>query len=223
MKVKKLQIFSLLLSILLVANCLTACQKKLSSTTENTTTVAGSDLATKYTRCDDESSLVLLKMADGGEIVIELDEKNAPITVDNFKKLVKEKFYNNLTFHRAVAGFVIQGGDPNGDGTGGSKSTITGEFADNGVQNDLADNHERGVVSMARDAISMDSASSQFFIVLATNQNVAASLNGKYAAFGRVIDGMDVVDAISKLETQNQMIKVQPKIEEAYFVKRASK
>lgn len=162
----------------------------------------------------------MLKMADGGEIVIALEPKTAPITVDNFKKLVKQKFYNNLTFHRAVPNFVIQGGDPNGDGTGGAKETITGEFADNGVKNALADNHERGVVSMARNAVSMDSASSQFFIVLSSSADIAASLNGKYAAFGKVVDGMNVVDSISKSETVNQVIKDQPKINEAYFVKR---
>lgn len=222
MKLKKTKVLALFLITVTFINLLAACHKQSNKTQEvvETTTLASSN--SKYIRTEDESSLVLLKMADGGEIVIELAENDAPITVDNFKKLVKEKFYNNLTFHRAVPGFVIQGGDPNGDGTGGSKSTITGEFADNGVENKLADNHERGVVSMARNAISMDSASSQFFIVLDSNPNVAASLNGKYAAFGKVIEGMDIVDAISNLETQNQMIKVQPKIQEVYFVKRNS-
>lgn len=222
MELKRTKVLALLLIAVTFINMLAACHKQSHKTQEvaETTTVASSNA--KYIRTEEESSLVLLKMADGGEIVIELAENDAPITVDNFKKLVKEKFYNNLTFHRAVPGFVIQGGDPNGDGTGGSKSTITGEFADNGVENKLADNHERGVVSMARNAISMDSASSQFFIVLDSNPNVAASLNGKYAAFGKVIEGMSIVDAISNLETQNQMIKVQPKIQEAYFVKRNS-
>lgn len=222
MKLKKTKVLALFLITVTFINLLAACHKQSNKTQEvvETTTLASSN--SKYIRTEEESSLVLLKMADGGEIVIELAENDAPITVDNFKKLVKEKFYNNLTFHRAVPGFVIQGGDPNGDGTGGSKSTITGEFADNGVENKLADNHERGVVSMARNAISMDSASSQFFIVLDSNPNVAASLNGKYAAFGKVIEGMDIVDAISNLETQNQMIKVQPKIQEVYFVKRNS-
>lgn len=222
MKLKRTKVIALFLIAVTFINMLAACHKQSHKTQEvvETTTVASNNA--KYIRTEEESSLVLLKMADGGEIVIELAENDAPITVDNFKKLVKEKFYNNLTFHRAVPGFVIQGGDPNGDGTGGAKSTITGEFADNGVENKLADNHERGVVSMARNAISMDSASSQFFIVLDSNPNVAASLNGKYAAFGKVIEGMDIVDAISNLETQNQMIKVQPKIQEAYFVKRNS-
>lgn len=209
---------SLLLISVLCLLPLSACSKSKSVTA--TTVAQTSAKQSKYVRCDEASNLVMLKMADGSEIVMELAEDKAPITTDNFKKLVKDKFYNNLTFHRAVLGFVIQGGDPNGNGTGGAKETITGEFADNGVKNDLADNHERGVVSMARNATSMDSASSQFFIVLASNSNVAASLNGKYAAFAKVIDGMDVVDAIANLETENQMIKVQPKIQEAYFVKR---
>ena len=208
-----------LLLFLATTLCLsvTSCKK---AKNEVTGSVKESKKQSKYVRSEEETDLVMLKMADGGEIVIALEPKTAPITVDNFKKLVKQKFYNNLTFHRAVPNFVIQGGDPNGDGTGGAKETITGEFADNGVKNTLADNHERGVVSMARNAVSMDSASSQFFIVLSSSADIAASLNGKYAAFGKVVDGMNVVDSISKLETVNQVIKDQPKINEAYFVKR---
>lgn len=222
MKKHTKRLVALLLTVMSLTSLLTACNKSNNSQTVTTTEPVTTANTSKYVRSEEESSLVMFKMADGGDIVIELAEQDAPITTDNFKKLVKEKFYNNLSFHRAVPGFVIQGGDPNGDGTGGSKDTITGEFADNGVENKLADNHERGVVSMAR-AISMDSASSQFFIVLDTNSNVAASLNGKYAAFGRVIEGMEIVDKIASLETQNQMIKVQPKIQEAYFVKRNAK
>lgn len=134
-----------------------------------------------------------MTVKDYGQIVIELYPDKAPITVANFKKLVGEKFYNGLTFHRVVSGFMIQGGDPKGNGTGGSKETIKGEFSANGVANDLS--HTRGVISMAR-SNDMNSASSQFFIMHADN----AGLDGQYAAFGKVISGMDVVDKIAGCE-----------------------
>ena len=124
-----------------------------------------------------------------GTISVALNADAAPITVSNFAGLVEQGFYNGLTFHRVVRDFMIQGGDPNGDGTGGSGTTIKGEFSANGVKNDIA--HVRGTISMARSS-DYNSASSQFFIV----QKTAASLNGQYAAFGNVTDGMDVVDAI---------------------------
>lgn len=132
-----------------------------------------------------------IDVKDYGVIKAELYDDLAPITVANFKKLVNEGFYDNLTFHRIIEGFMIQGGDPNGDGTGGSEETIKGEFSSNGVENDLS--HERGVISMAR-AQDMDSASSQFFIM----HKDAPSLDGQYAAFGRVTEGMDVVDKIAE-------------------------
>ncbi|MBR6530446.1 MAG: peptidylprolyl isomerase [Clostridia bacterium] len=132
---------------------------------------------------------VEITMETGGKICAELYPDLAPITVENFVSLAKKGFYNGLTFHRIVEGFVIQGGDPVGNGTGGSGKNIKGEFAANGVQNDLK--HERGVLSMAR-AMAYDSASSQFFIMLAP----AYYLDGQYAAFGRVTEGMDVVDSI---------------------------
>lgn len=119
--------------------------------------------------------------------VITLYPDTAPITVENFQKLVEEKFYDGLTFHRVVDDFMAQGGDPNGDGTGGSDQTIKGEFSANGVNNTLA--HTRGVVSMAR-STDMDSASSQFFICYTD----CSFLDGNYAAFGLVTEGMDVVD-----------------------------
>ena len=125
-----------------------------------------------------------------GDIVVHLRADAAPITVQNFKDLVASGFYNGLTFHRIVSGFMIQGGDPKGNGTGGSENTIKGEFSENGVANPLS--HTRGVISMARSA-SYDSASSQFFIMHATN----AKLDGQYAAFGEVYSGMDVVDGIA--------------------------
>lgn len=125
-----------------------------------------------------------------GDIVVHLRADAAPITVENFKKLVSSGFYNNLTFHRVVSGFMIQGGDPKGDGTGGSADTIKGEFSSNGVDNPLK--HTRGVISMAR-SNAPDSASSQFFIMHETS----SSLDGNYAAFGEVVFGMETVDGIA--------------------------
>ena len=119
----------------------------------------------------------------------ELDADTAPITVTNFVKLAQEGFYDGLTFHRIMDGFMIQGGDPNGDGTGGSEENIKGEFSNNGVDNDIS--HTRGTISMAR-ASDPDSASSQFFIVQADS----TFLDGDYAGFGHVTEGMDIVDKI---------------------------
>ena len=141
--------------------------------------------------------MVRITMEDGGIIDIELNEEVAPITCENFKKLVKEGFYNGLTFHRVIPGFMIQGGCPLGTGTGGPGWNIKGEFAANGVQNDLR--HTRGVLSMAR-AQPMDSAGSQFFIM----HKDAPHLDGQYAAFGCVMDGMDVVDRIAN-QPRNMM------------------
>lgn len=138
--------------------------------------------------------MVVIEMDNGGVIKIELDEKAAPVTTANFLKLVKEGFYNGLTFHRIIPGFMIQGGDPNGNGTGGSKESIKGEFAANGYNNPIK--HKRGVISMAR-AMDPDSASSQFFIMHAD----APHLDGQYAAFGHVVEGMDVVDEIANVPT----------------------
>ncbi len=124
-----------------------------------------------------------------GTMKIELYPQVAPITVANFEKLVGEGFYDGLTFHRIIRGFMIQGGDPEGTGMGGSKDKIKGEFASNGVKNDLR--HTRGVISMAR-SMMRDSASSQFFIM----HEDAPHLDGEYAAFGKVVEGIEVVDAI---------------------------
>ena len=125
-----------------------------------------------------------------GIIRLELDADNAPITVSNFIDLVNNKFYDGLTFHRIIEGFMIQGGDPQGTGFGGSSKTIKGEFTSNGVANTIS--HVRGVISMAR-SNDPDSASSQFFIV----QQDSTFLDGNYAGFGHVIDGIDVVDKIA--------------------------
>ena len=132
---------------------------------------------------------IVITIKDYGSITVLLDAKAAPITVSNFLKLVEEGFYDGLTFHRIMSGFMIQGGDPKGDGTGGSDTQIKGEFSVNGVDNPLS--HTRGAISMAR-ARAYDSASSQFFIV----HEDSTFLDGQYACFGYVTEGMDVVDAI---------------------------
>lgn len=134
---------------------------------------------------------VEMYIKDYGKVTMELDADTAPITVTNFVNLVKEKFYDGLTFHRIISGFMAQGGDPSGDGTGGSGKNIKGEFSENGVENDIS--HVRGVVSMARSG-DPDSASSQFFIVTDNSK----FLDGKYAAFGKVTDGMGIVDKMVK-------------------------
>ena len=134
--------------------------------------------------------MVIIEMENGKKIKIELNPEVAPISCENFEKLVKEGFYDGLIFHRVIAGFMIQGGCPQGTGTGGPGYTIKGEFAANGVDNPLK--HTRGVVSMAR-AADPDSAGSQFFIV---HEN-APHLDGQYAAFGKVVEGMDAVDEIA--------------------------
>ncbi len=150
-------------------------------------------------------------MKDYGTIKVELDADTAPISVSNFIKLAKDGFYDGLTFHRIISGFMIQGGDPSGNGTGGSDETIKGEFSANGVENGIS--HVRGVISMARSQ-NYDSASSQFFIMHAD----APSLDGQYAAFGKVTEGMEIVDKICEdtpVTDDNGTVKAeeQPKIE----------
>ncbi len=134
--------------------------------------------------------MIVIEMENGKKIKLELYPEAAPITVANFEKLVKDGFYDGLIFHRVIEGFMIQGGDPEGTGMGGAKEKIKGEFLINGVNNPLK--HTRGVISMARSAMP-DSASSQFFIM----HKDAPHLDGQYAAFGKVIEGMDVVDEIA--------------------------
>lgn len=148
-------------------------------------------LSLVLTACQAErpKPVVTIEMAAGGTIKIELDPDAAPNTVNNFIKLVQDGFYNGLVFHRIIPGFMIQGGCPDGNGTGGPGYAIMGEFSANGVRNPLR--HERGVISMARSQL-FDSAGSQFFIMHAESRH----LDGQYAAFGRVISGMEVVDRI---------------------------
>ena len=137
--------------------------------------------------------MVVIEMENGKKIKIELYPEIAPITCANFEKLVKEGFYDGLIFHRVISGFMIQGGDPEGTGMGGAKENIKGEFAQNGVKNDLK--HTRGVISMAR-SMMPDSASSQFFIC----DEDSTFLDGQYAAFGKLVEGYDVLDAIASVE-----------------------
>ena len=166
-----------------------------------------------YTETSDVTNYVKLSVKGYGDIVMELYPDVAPITVANFQMLVHDKFYDGLTFHRVIPNFMIQGGDPNGNGTGGSPNTIKGEFSANGVTNNLS--HTRGVISMARKSSPMDSASSQFFICNADS----TYLDGSYAAFGRVVEGMDVVDAISAVPcNSSDKPLTNVVIEKAYFV-----
>ncbi len=171
--------FALLLCIPLLASC------------------AKDENLAKVDLVDDQTDLVAIQVKEFGTIIVELDPDAAPITVENFKKLVSDGFYDGLIFHRVIKDFVIQGGDPLGNGRGGSDENIKGEFALNGVSNPLK--HERGTISMARSG-DPNSASSQFFICHQTNRQTTG-LDGSYAAFGTVLYGMEVVDAIAEVQT----------------------
>jgi peptidyl-prolyl cis-trans isomerase B (cyclophilin B) len=163
---------------------LSGCTKTPSDNT--TSSKAMADYKSKY---EGKKPIVSIEMEDGSKITAELYPNIAPQTVDNFVDLIQSGFYDGLIFHRVIPGFMIQGGDPKGNGTGDSEKTIPGEFSYNGFENKLK--HTRGVLSMARSQ-SVDSASSQFFIMVKDTD----SLDGKYAAFGKVTDGMDTVDKI---------------------------
>ena len=151
--------------------------------------------------------IVRITMDSGKVIRLELYPETAPITVENFLDLVKKGFYNGLTFHRIISGFMIQGGDPDGNGMGGPGYSIKGEFKSNGVDNPLK--HEKGVISMAR-SMDPNSAGAQFFIM----HEAAPHLDGQYAAFGKVIEGLDVVDEIASVETGFQDAPVEKVIME---------
>ncbi len=154
-----------------------------------------SAFALAFTSCGEGPvHTVVMEVENYGKVTIELYEGYAPLTVQNFVSLVKKGFYDGLTFHRIINGFMIQGGDPNGDSSGDGPNTVKGEFSSNGFDNPLK--HERGVISMAR-SNDKDSASCQFFIVHQTSDNNTQSLDGNYAAFGRVIEGMEIIDKIA--------------------------
>ena len=155
--------------------------------------------------------MVIIEMENGGKIELELYPEAAPKTVENFLKLVGEGFYDGLTFHRVIPGFMIQGGDPLGNGMGGSENKIRGEFRSNGHNNPIK--HERGVISMAR-SYDKNSASSQFFIMHAD----APHLDGEYAAFGKVVSGIEVVDEIASIPTDySDRPKIAVRIKKAYI------
>lgn len=154
--------------------------------------VEGNESSLNY---DTENPVVAMYIKGYGSIVMELYPKIAPNTVANFISLTKSGFYDQNTFHRLVPGFVLQGGDPDGTGSGGPEYSIKGEFTDNGFENNLS--HKKWVISMARTSDNMDSAGSQFFICLGDASN---SLDGGYAAFGKVIDGFDTIELIAKKE-----------------------
>ena len=181
---------------LLLAVCLlltvTACGTQGTATSQtDVTTLTGEDAYTSQFELLDENLTyyVDMEIADYGTVTVQLDQSAAPITAANFVALAESGFYDGLTFHRIISGFMVQGGDPKGNGTGGSDTKIKGEFAANGWDNPIK--HARGVISMARSK-AYDSASSQFFIMHAD----APHLDGGYAAFGYVTEGMEVVDAV---------------------------
>lgn len=175
-----------LLFVTMVMLILAACG---SETTNDTAQESTPD----YTADITKNPIVTITMENDEKIIIELEPKTAPNTVANFITLVEDGFYDGLIFHRVIPGFMVQGGDPDGTGTGGPNYSIKGEFTSNGFENSLI--HERGVLSMARSG-QPDSAGSQFFIMV----DQASHLDGKYAAFGKVIEGMDIVDQIVAVE-----------------------
>lgn len=185
------KLFVTLLTALFAVCMLAACSPK-----KGTAFDASACYKTKLEPSAEETDYVQIEIENSAYIVVELYPVTAPITVANFKKLVKEDFYNGTIFHRVIKGFMIQGGDPEGTGYGGSKDKIKGEFSSNGVKNDLK--HTRGVISMARTQ-DPNSASSQFFIMHAD----APHLDGNYAAFGKVVAGLETVDAIANLAVQD--------------------
>ena len=168
-----------------------------------------------FVRSEEKTNFVKFVMENGKEMIVELYPEIAPISVKNFQKLVDGGFYNGLIFHRVIPGFMIQGGCPQGRGTGGPGWTIKGEFAANGVKNDLK--HTRGVLSMAR-SMAPDSAGSQFFIM----HEDAPHLDGNYAAFGKMVEGIEVVDEICDVMTDFSDRPVEDqKMKEVFFVKEA--
>lgn len=155
--------------------------------------------------------MVILKIQDYGDLKLEMDYQNAPNTARNFVELARKGFYNGLTFHRIIKGFMIQGGDPEGTGCGGPGYSIKGEFSTNGVKNNIK--HEKGVISMARSS-HPDSAGSQFFIM----HKPASHLDGQYAAFGRVVEGLDIIDRVASVKTTSGDKPVIPVIIESVEV-----
>lgn len=184
---------AVLICAFMVCTLITACGDKTEKTPENT---AAPEASADITQKEENKIMVEITMKDGGKMQLELYPDVAPVTVENFVKLVNDGFYDGLTFHRIIKGFMIQGGDPEGTGMGGSKDTIKGEFKQNGVQNDLK--HTRGVISMARSQ-NPNSASSQFFIM----HDDAPYLDGQYAAFGKMVSGFEELDKLAETPVQD--------------------
>ena len=189
--------------LIMMLTVVSGCGKDTSSGTIDKVSYKETNKVTNYVKIETNKGIMLL----------ELYPDIAPITVENFQNLVSEKFYDGLIFHRVIKDFMIQGGDPEGTGMGGSEKTIKGEFKNNGVENNLS--HTRGVISMARNSISMDSASSQFFIV----HKDSTYLDGDYATFGKVIAGLDVVDKIAEVDVDsNDKPRITQKIKSIRFI-----
>ncbi len=209
---KKCKMLAALLALTLLLGALVACADQTGTCDmDKIQAEINSMKAEDFEESAEIGEYVKITIKDHGDVVIRLCPDVAPITVANFQRLVKDGFYNGLTFHRIISYFMIQGGDPKGDGTGNSSKTIKGEYADNGVKNDLS--HITGVVSMARRADPYyDSASCQFFIC--TSSDFTSSLDGSYAAFGYVVAGLDVVLEVAKVETGYADRPVEPVIME---------
>lgn len=186
---KEYVIIGIIILIIIIGGIVMACTKSKQKTNENKNTNTASEQNSKENKYSKGIHHAEIVIKDYGTIKLELDADTAPITVANFAKLADERFYDGLTFHRIISGFMIQGGDPNGNGTGGSKENIKGEFSANGVKNRIS--HTRGTISMARSS-AYNSASSQFFIMHEDN----TGLDGLYAAFGKVTSGIEIVDQI---------------------------
>ncbi len=206
---KKIRFFALILSLLCLL--LPSCSKEETEKTPFTTDMG------EFVETEEKSNFVCIEMDTGKKILVELYPDIAPITVENFQKLVSQSFYDKIKFHRIEKDFVIQGGDPEGTGGGGPGWSIKGEFAANGVKNDLK--HEKGVLSMAR-TNDPDSAGSQFFICL--SRDYCAHLDGNYAGFGRVIAGLDVVDEIASVLCAGSTPVYPQVMQRVYFVKKTN-
>lgn len=209
----------ILLSFILILNLAACSNTNKKDTTNNNSEFKKVDGNMKEGKIDDinfkeseeKTNYIKIEMIDNSIMLLELYPNSAPITVENFQKLVSEHFYDNLTFHRVVKNFMIQGGDPTGTGGGGASETIKGEFKNNGVNNTIS--HTRGTISMAR-SNNPDSASSQFFICDADS----FFLDGNYAAFGHLIAGYETLDRIASVKTKNEMAINPPEIKTIRFV-----
>jgi peptidyl-prolyl cis-trans isomerase B (cyclophilin B) len=197
-KMKKIILLFTVIFVVLASGCTSKQKNNVEPTPEIEEEVEPTQKIETEKGPNDKNPLVTIEMEDGGVIKVELYPEIAPNTVRNFVSLINSEYYDGLIFHRVMAGFMIQGGDPDGTGGGGPGYSIAGEFTENEFKNELK--HERGVISMARTG-EPNSAGSQFFIVVADSDNNHASLDGKYASYGKVTEGMETVDKIVSVET----------------------